>query len=195
MTDPLQRPIAVLVVDDEPAVLRLVRRSLDGTPFEVILTQRADEALDVLRTRPVDILVSDIDMPGMNGLELVRLARRDHPDVVRMLITGNATMELTITAINEGEVLRFFTKPFDIHRFRDAIVSVAGRLERLRRDGRLAAHASRRQLLLEWLDRRFPGLTTVARSPSGEVAVDVDRLLRDALASSPALSALLRDAS
>jgi len=190
----MSRPIAILFVDDEPKVLKAIERSLATAACEVLTAPGAREALAILDARPVDLLVSDIDMPGMSGLELVKLARARHPATIRMLLTGRGTLEKAIASINEGEVLRFFTKPFDVRLFRRTLLSLVERIDRLRREGVERAREARRAQLLAWMAARFPGSTEVARDERGELILDGDRLARAVRATgSAAALALLEE--
>ena len=165
--------VTVLFVDDDPLVLSGVKRSLRDMPFETLIAKSGEEALEILRQRRIDVLVSDIDMPGMSGIDLVRRVRREHPSMLRMLITGAITMDRTLLAINEGEVQRFFVKPFDLELFRRTMSACADRIERLRREGEEEARVARRDELHRWVDVRFPGTLSVTRNDAGEVVVDV----------------------
>jgi DNA-binding NtrC family response regulator len=164
--------ITVLFVDDEPAILRAIVRALRGSSFEVLAADSAEDALALMRARGVDVLVSDIDMPGMSGLELVKLVRREFPATLRMLLTAAGTMTRTLEAINEGEVHRFFTKPFDFELFRATMRSLVERIEKLRRDGELDARAARRAEFYRWVEEVFPGTLDVVRNEAGEVVID-----------------------
>jgi DNA-binding NtrC family response regulator len=158
-----QRPLTVLLVDDEPAVLRALGRmmSLDG--HNVLKAEDSTVALDLLGREHVDVVVADIDMPGMNGIELVAQIRRLYPAVVRILLTGRATLDSTIDAINEGEVFRYVTKPWDAVEMRATLGQAAARVEENHRVQRSKATAERRQRLLEGIEEAFPGLTKFSR--------------------------------
>ena len=78
----------LLIVDDEPRILSALRRSLRREPFEVIAVETTREALHVLESQPVDIVLSDHKMPGMTGVQLLAEAARLRPEAVRILITG-----------------------------------------------------------------------------------------------------------
>ncbi len=164
----------LLFVDDEPTLLKTVRRVLDETPFEVLTADGGEAALAVLRERPIDVLISDLDMPGMTGLELVARARVEFPATLRMLLTASPSQERVMRAINEGEVSRFFVKPFDADQFREAIEALAGRIERQRRERVEGAHEARRRALVGWAEERFPGVTRVARTPDGALALELE---------------------
>jgi two-component system, probable response regulator PhcQ len=168
--------ISVLFVDDEPALLRAIERSVQDPLLEVLVAGGAKEALAILAARRVDVLVSDLDMPQMNGLELVKVVRREHPQTLRMILTGYTTIERALTAINEGEILRFFTKPFDLKLFRATILGLAQRIQREREEGEVAARRARAIELHAWIERSFPGATSIDRDERGRVVVDVDRL-------------------
>ncbi len=101
----------VLFVDDEPALLEGLRNALRKEPFEVLTAGSASEGLALLHARRVDVVVSDQRMPGVSGTEFLAFVRQRFPSVVRILLTGQASLEAAIGAINEGEVYRFLTKP------------------------------------------------------------------------------------
>jgi response regulator RpfG family c-di-GMP phosphodiesterase len=165
--------MTVLFVDDEPAILRSIARALQGSPFDVLTAQSAAAALALMRQRRVDVLISDIDMPEMTGLELLTLVRREFPSTLRMLLTGAGTMDRALEAINEGEVHRFFTKPFDFELFLATMKRLAERIEKLRGDHFLDAHKARRDEFYRWVEDAFPGTLEVARNDRGELVVDL----------------------
>ena len=166
----------MLFVDDEEAVLRAIARVLSGGAFEVLTTSHPTDALRMLGEREIDVLVSDIDMPEMNGLDLLRAAQREHPRVLRMLLTGSATLDRALHAINEGEVVRFFTKPFRAELFRLAMDALAERIASGRRQQAESVRTARQRELHRWLDARFPGLLELTRTADGEVVLDANSL-------------------
>lgn len=103
----------VLLVDDDPNVLHGLARTLRHQPYQLHTACSADEAMRVLKSRHVDVLVADEHMPGMRGSQLLAWVTANFPDVVRIMLTGHATMATAIRAINEGAVYQFFTKPCD----------------------------------------------------------------------------------
>jgi len=117
-------PFSLLLVDDEPEIVESLRRALRDDGYELITTTSPVEALAILEKRAVDVLVSDLRMPEMSGLELVSHVRRHHPHVVRVLLTGHATLGSALQAINEGAVGRYLTKPWDNDELRRDIQDV-----------------------------------------------------------------------
>jgi response regulator RpfG family c-di-GMP phosphodiesterase len=103
----------VLLVDDEPNVLSALRRSLRGGGFEVSCVGSGAEGLELLQREPVDAIISDMRMPGMNGADFLRASLAWAPDAVRILLTGYADIGSAVRAINEGEVFRYVSKPWD----------------------------------------------------------------------------------
>lgn len=103
----------VLAVDDEANVLAALRRALRARGFRVVTAEGGEAALALLAREPVDAIVSDMRMPGMNGAAFLRAARTACPQAVRLLLTGQADAASALQAVNEGEVFRYLTKPWD----------------------------------------------------------------------------------
>ena len=101
----------VLCVDDEPKVLEGLELLL-GFDYEVRTAAGGEAGLDVLRAHPeCGVIISDMRMPAMNGAQFLAAAREVTPDTTRMLLTGYSDLSDTISAINEGGIFRFLTKP------------------------------------------------------------------------------------
>ena len=104
---------AVLFVDDEINILKAVKRLLRNEPWEVLCASRPQEALEMLDTTAVQVVVSDQRMPEMSGVDLLAAVRERHTDVVRMMLTGYTEMNVAVEAINRGEIFRLITKPWN----------------------------------------------------------------------------------
>jgi excisionase family DNA binding protein len=112
-TGPLARRARVLVVDDEPDVLDMVAKGL-AQKYDVETADDGKSALDRLRSEEYDLLITDLKMPGLDGLSVIREARRQVADLPVLIITGNSTEASAIEAINIGGVFGYLTKPFRI---------------------------------------------------------------------------------
>jgi len=111
----------VLVVDDEPDVLRSVHDLL-RIDYEVVTCQRASEALDHLKTATdVAVILSDQRMTGMTGVELLQQARLIRPETTRLLFTAYADIHTVVDAINQGQVFRYITKPWEAEELESVI--------------------------------------------------------------------------
>jgi response regulator RpfG family c-di-GMP phosphodiesterase len=100
----------ILLVDDEVAILDGLRRQL-RKKFTVYTANSGAEGLELLKSEPVAVVVSDMRMPQMDGATFLSRVRTLHPNVVRILLTGQADTQSAITAVNEGQIYRFLTKP------------------------------------------------------------------------------------
>src|SRR5690606_21319314 len=97
----------ILCVDDEPALVEALRRQLDSE-YDVCVAYSGHEALARLRDgRVFSAIVSDMRMPGMDGVELLKEAAATHPRTTRILLTGQADLPSALSAINEGRLFRF----------------------------------------------------------------------------------------
>lgn len=102
---------AVLIVDDEPKIYHALRRALHREPYDVVYAPGGAEALKLLGERSIDVIIADQNMPEMQGSMLLSRVRQQYPDIVRMMLTGDARLETVMAAVNKGEIYRFFTKP------------------------------------------------------------------------------------
>ena len=102
----------LLCVDDEPHILAALSDTLRWR-FTVVTATRPREALAILAERgPFEVVISDFRMPGMNGAELLRQARVIAPDTIRILLTGQASIENAMAAVNDGNIFRLLLKPY-----------------------------------------------------------------------------------
>lgn len=114
--------ISILFVDDEPDILHSLRRFLRKEPYRTIFAHSAIEALNILEKEDIHILITDLRMPDMNGLELINLAKQKYPKVLRLILSATRDVEQTIASINTGEVFRFISKPLEPVLFKQIIM-------------------------------------------------------------------------
>jgi EAL domain-containing protein (putative c-di-GMP-specific phosphodiesterase class I) len=126
----------VLVVDDEPAMLRALSRLLEEAGHRVLTASNGHDAVRTLTSNEVDVVVSDVSMPGMNGIELLRAIRGHDPDVPVLLMTGAPSVQSAAQAVQYG-AMRYLLKPVDANEVEEVVVQAA-RLHRLARMKRLA---------------------------------------------------------
>ncbi len=110
MAEPLKG--SVLLVDDDPAVAKVLGALLAQAGLHVTAAKSGQEALAVLARRPVDVVVSDVRMPGMDGLALLAEVTRGWPDVPVILLTAHGSVPLAVEAMKAGAA-DFVLKPFD----------------------------------------------------------------------------------
>jgi len=109
----------IIVVDDEEGVRRSLKKVLQRDGYEVILAERGEEAVDRVAKEDllVETVISDYKMPGMDGLETLHAIAQINPQITRIILTGYATLESAITAVNSG-IDGFLVKPFDNNELR-----------------------------------------------------------------------------
>jgi len=188
------KQLTVLAVDDEVEVIESLRRTIRGETYRFIGTTSPFEAREIVDRGEADLLIADIDMPGMTGLELTAYVRQSRPDVVRILLTGDSSLESALDAINRGEVHRYFTKPWRNEQLRQSIREALERRSEMRRQADADAVLRARERMLAALERQYPGITVVG-AVDGVYELDVARL-RQVLSdlALPALEALVPQA-
>lgn len=102
----------VLFVDDEELILNSLRRSLADEPYETLFANSGSQALEILEQQQVHVIVSDLCMPEIGGLELLTIVKNSYPHVIRLVLSGNTDRGMLLEAINHGEILRFIPKPW-----------------------------------------------------------------------------------
>lgn len=162
----------ILLVDDDPLVLSSLKRSLRKEAFNVLCASSAEEALDILEKGCVDLVISDQEMPGISGTDFLATVSRDFPDTIRFMLTGNASLEVALQAINKGAVSRFFVKPCNNIELAVAIRQALQQKDFLTQARRLLFAAKRQSTLLDELERCVPGITHVKRDRKGAIILN-----------------------
>jgi len=104
----------VLFVDDESLVLEIIERKMRKTDIKCYFANSAEEAIEILKNNEIDVMVSDLQMPVTNGLDLSIRATEISPRTVRIVLSGNSRANSIIDAINEGHIYKYIVKPWDI---------------------------------------------------------------------------------
>jgi len=115
----------VLVAEADPEVLAFCAAVLTATGYEVVRTTSATVAQELLRTSSVDVLVTDLKLPGLNGLDLLKVAKTADPETAVILITGFPTVDTAVKAMKAGAV-DYLTKPFSAEELLAAVVAAFG---------------------------------------------------------------------
>lgn len=102
----------LLVIDDEPAILSSLRRQFRKN-YQVHIANSAEEGMKLMKEHSIQVIISDQRMPGMSGSDFFDQVKHDYPDATRLLLTGYADIQAVIEAINDGNIYRYITKPWD----------------------------------------------------------------------------------
>jgi len=151
--------IRILCVDDEKNVLKALQRVFLDDDYELLMASTGDEGLRILKeTSPVQIVIADYKMPGMNGVEFLRDVCQQWPDTVRIVISGYDDTASIVEAINEGQIYKFIPKPWNDE---DLRVTISNALERYflqKKNIQLAEELKKRNSELEALNNSLERL-------------------------------------
>ena len=174
----------LLFVDDDQKVTQGIKRNLDELDYEIFTAQSGDEALEILSREPVSVVISDEKMPGMSGAEFLSRVKDKYPDTVRIILTGQASLEATVKAINEGEVYRFLLKPCNATDLIFTVRQALKQRELVVQCNKLLDLTRRQSELLQNLEAETPGITEVNRNEDGAIVIeeptdDIDTLINN----------------
>lgn len=161
----------VLIVDDERPTRKALVRALSDVAT-IREAESAEDALRVLDAVRVDVVVSDHDMPGMSGLDLLRTVRLRWPLVQRLICTASHEFGLAVRAINLGEVARFVTKPWEDDELRCSVSQAIEQAALEREVRHLREQVRRTKSALDELERLHPGITKLQRDATGAILLD-----------------------
>jgi response regulator RpfG family c-di-GMP phosphodiesterase len=150
----------ILLVDDEPEILFSLRGLL-RMEFDLYTAESGAEALEILHQHPVHVIMTDQRMPQMTGVELLRRAHGECPEAIRIVFTGYADIKAVIDAINQGQVYRYLTKPWDPDELVTVLHQACDQYDRL---------AERRRLLFDLHDYVNRGQALLQQLGNGQAA-------------------------
>ena len=110
----------VLFVDDDQAMLNSLRRAFLDEPYETLFTTSGHEALQIMQREEIDIVVSDMKMPGMGGQELLNTIQEQYPQIIRILFSGQPSIRqeeisTLVQTINQGDIFKFIGKTINMN--------------------------------------------------------------------------------
>ena len=103
---------AVLFVDDDEIVLKTIDKSITDEPYDKYFAKSGEDALEILKREKVHVIVVDIVMPGMDGLELLKIVKKEYPNIVSMALSGYAQSADVMMVLQQEGVYRFIAKPW-----------------------------------------------------------------------------------
>jgi DNA-binding NtrC family response regulator len=164
--------VFILLVDDDENLLQGLRRSLKNNNYEIITANSGNRAIEVLKKDKIDILITDEKMPGMSGSNLTAYVRKNYPDVLCMILSGQSDIDSIIKAVNEGEIYRFLTKPCNISELKINIANAIQHLKLLRRMREMEMIINKQNKILNELEEKYPGITEYKRDKNGYIIID-----------------------
>jgi YesN/AraC family two-component response regulator len=124
----VEQPVKILIADDDAVCCEILRDAIQGEGVEIQLAADGTEALERIYEKPYDILITDLNMPRMDGLTLLRNARQWQPEILAIIISGYASLDSAIEAIHQG-AYDYIQKPFKIEEIK---VPVRNAIEKVR---------------------------------------------------------------
>lgn len=171
------RPKTILLVDDDAEIRDSLRALLERERYVVYDADGGDEALRLLTKQPIQLVISDHQMPGMSGIEFLKLIRERYPHMVRIMLTGDPNPEVILRSINEGEVYRFIRKPWDAAQLRAMIHSAFELIQLEAQNRRLIAALRRQMSFLQDLQHEYPRLSELTRDDDATLLLAEAELL------------------
>jgi len=161
-----------LIVDDEEFVLKSIYRVLRNEDYQVLTAQSAEEGLAMLKDHDVHLVISDQKMPGMNGIDFLKRIKREYPQILTIMLTGNAEIEIVMNAINEAGVYKFILKPWNDNNLKVTIKRALETLELIWERDSLLEEVKTRDAILQNLEKQHPGISKVERDEDGFIIID-----------------------
>lgn len=162
----------VVIADDDTDIVGALGRIVRSLGHKTLIAHDGLEALALLRETRVDLLLSDIDMPRMDGVALAATVRAEQLAPVRILLTGNARLDTAIEAINTGEIHRYIQKPWKHQELVAILEEAFARIDDLRRMDAASLAAQRLAAACAALEAEYPGIT---KREHGEDPYQIDR--------------------
>lgn len=171
----------IMLVDDEPNVLRALERLLANERYVVETFVDAAVALDRAKVITFDLVLSDYRMPAMDGVTFLTRFRAIQPEVMRLILSAHTDWQALLAAINQAEIYRFLSKPWDPDDLRLTVARALEHHAMLAENRRLAEQVrqqqnqlTRQEAALRELERTNPALARVRWGEDGSVLLDLD---------------------
>jgi CheY-like chemotaxis protein len=161
MTQRDARPRSVVIADDDAEVAKALARVVRALGHTARVASNGLEALTMLRAERADLLLSDIDMPHMDGVTLASHVRSEALAPVRILLTANARLETALGAINSGEIHRYIQKPWKHAELVSTLEEAFARIDDLSRIGAADQAVKRLTAARDALEAEYPGITHI----------------------------------
>jgi EAL domain-containing protein (putative c-di-GMP-specific phosphodiesterase class I)/ActR/RegA family two-component response regulator len=119
----------LLVLDDEQNIIAALNRLLRRDGYRILTANTSSEAFELLATNTVGVILCDLRMPTVTGVEFLRAVKKFYPDTIRIVLSGYAELQTVIDAINDGAIYKFFVKPWDDDQLRANLAEAFSRYE------------------------------------------------------------------
>ena len=159
----------VLFVDDDANLLGGLLRTLRSEPYRVVTATSGEQALTLLASEAIDVVVSDDQMPSMSGLDLLTAVHQKYPETVSLMLSGQASIGTVVRALNQGQIFRFLIKPCGPDEMSISIRQALAHKLVLDRCRQILPMFRRQASILQALERRSPGIIRSAEVEVGTI--------------------------
>ncbi len=156
-----------MLVDDDERLLAAMKRVLKKESYRLLFARNGKEALEKLKLKNTDLIISDYQMPGMNGVELLAKIKDLYPDILTIMMTGIEDVKVAMQAINDAGVYKFLLKPCGSEVLKITVKRAVETLALIRERDALLEKIKARDALLNQLEKNHPGITKVKRDRDG----------------------------
>jgi DNA-binding NtrC family response regulator len=165
----------VLLVDDDENVISALKRVLRGEGYILLESHNAEEALKVMEHEPVDLVICDYRLPGMNGIDFFEMITQKGFDTVNIILTGKPDLTMAMDAINRAVLYKVLLKPWDNDILRVMLRRALEQRATVRENKRLLTELKKRDDVAKSLEADTPGITRLTKDQSGFIVVDGGR--------------------
>lgn len=173
----------ILLVDDEINMLYALQRSLrqlrNDWVCDCVLCTDPKEAIEQMARTDFDVIIADYHMPQLNGVDFLRVAREIQPDAIRIMLSASADFATIMSAVNEAEVFRYLTKPWEKEELEKNISEAVGRRDQLLSERQYIdegllqfGEITAQEIEARRLERLEPGITKVHWNADGAIILD-----------------------
>ena len=160
---------SILLVDDEQGVISALKRAFMEESYEIFTANSGVDGLNIMKNNKIKLVISDERMPGMSGTEFLTTVKNLFPSTIRIMLTGHANIQSAMSAVNSGEIYRFFAKPWNDLEIKLSIKAAIDKFDLEEENQRLLKTVKRQASELKELEIKNPGITSLDRDEFGNV--------------------------
>lgn len=164
---------AILIVDDEELILKSISRVLRNENCRILTAPSGEEGLAILKNNDVHLVISDQKMPGMSGLDFLKRVQREYPQILTIMLTGQAELKIAMDAINEAGIYKFILKPWDDNDLKVTVRRALETRELIWERNTLRRQVKTQDAILQELEKIYPDIGKVERDEDGYIVIDL----------------------
>lgn len=161
----------ILIVDDEINIIEAIKRVFIDEPYTIITTNNPHKGLEILHQDEIKLVISDEKMPEMSGSEFLSIVRNEFPHIIRIILTGYASLDSAIKAINSGEIYRYLTKPWDEMHLKLTVRDAIEKFNLEEENRKLLAVIRKQAMALKTIELQYPGITKIDKDKHGNILI------------------------